>query len=241
MRYGRIAFALGIIASGVLNIVNGDFSGAWLPSWLPTHGVLAYLCGALMVLAGLGLLVERAAAVSARVLFVFTLLWLVVINTPRLFSMENVSLNWLDWGEIAVIVAGTLALAATNEMSVRVARYLFGIAVIPIGISHFTFLSFATHMVPAALPYHAGWVIFTGIAHIAAAVAIVIGVYAPLAALLEASMITSFALLVWVMPIIAQPTKVSLWFPEVLTLAVAGGAWAIASTMPVKSKTLTVL
>jgi hypothetical protein len=86
-------------------------------------------------------------------------------------------------------------------------------------------------MVPAVLPFRPAWVIFTGIAHIAAGVAVLVGVYARLAAILEASMITAFMFLVWMTPALAKPGDVSLWVPVVVTLAVAGGVWAVAGKM----------
>ena len=146
MSFGQIAFAIGMIASGTLNIVHGDFSAAWVPAWLPTQGWPAYVCGALMVLGGVGLLIERTAALAARVLFVFTLLWLVLMNTPRLFTAPQIELNWLAWGQIAVLVAGALTLAATNEAQRKAARFLLGVALVPIGLSHFFYLTVATGM-----------------------------------------------------------------------------------------------
>jgi uncharacterized membrane protein YphA (DoxX/SURF4 family) len=86
-------------------------------------------------------------------------------------------------------------------------------------------------MVPSVLPFHSAWVIFTGIAHIAAGLAILVGFRVWLATVLEAGMITAFAFLVWALPIFAAPRDVSRWTPFVVTLAVAGGAWAVASTM----------
>lgn len=230
--FGQIAFAIAMIASGTLNIVNRDFYAAWVPAWVPTHGWLADVCGALMVLGGVGLVIKQTVTVSARVLFGFTLLWLVLMNTPRLFTAPQIEVNWLAWGQIAVLVAGALTLAATNEPQLRAARYLLGVALVPIGLSHFFYLSIATGMVPAVLPFRPAWVIFTGIAHIAAGVAVLVGVYARLATILEASMITAFMVLVWGSAVLAKPGDVSLWVRVVVTLAVAGGVWAVASRMP---------
>ena len=232
MTFGRIAFAIGMIASGSLTVVNRDFYSAWAPAWVPTHDRPAYVCGALMVAGGVGLLIQRTAALSARVLFGFTLLWLVLMNTPRLFTAPQIELNWLAWGQIAVLVAGALTLAATTEAQLRAARYLLGVALVPIGLSHFFYLTTATGMVPAVLPFRPAWVIFTGIAHIAAGAAVLVGVYARLAIILEASMITAFMLLVWVIPLLAKPGDVGLWVRVVITLAVASGVWAVSSKMP---------
>jgi uncharacterized membrane protein len=234
LNWYQIAFAIGMIASGVLNIVNRDFYSPWDPiaPWAaPAHVWLAYAYGVIMVLGGIGLLVKRTASLSARVLFVCLLLFLVLLKTPVLLSQPLLELSWLDYGEIAVIVAGAWTLATTNETQVRAARYLMGAAVIPIGLSHFVYIKIATPMVPAILPFRPSWVIFTGIAHIAAGVAVLAGVLVRLATVLEAGMVTAFAVLVWMGPMLAKPSDVSRWVPIVVTLAVAGGVWAVASKM----------
>ena len=64
-----------------------------------------------------------------------------------------------------------------------------------------------------------------------AGVAILAGVLARLAAILEASMLTAFALLVWVAPVIAKPSDVNLWVELIVTVAVASGVWAVASRL----------
>jgi uncharacterized membrane protein len=230
---GHVAFAIGMVASGVLNLANRDFYSPWLPipAWVPARAWLGVASGALMALAGVGLVMKRTAAFSAGVLFVFTLVFLVALKTPPLLAEPRIELHWLDYGQIAVLVAGALTLATTNETLLRAARYLLGAALVPIGLSHFFYLKIATPMVPAVLPFREAWVIFTGTAHIAAGVAILAGILARLAAILEAIMLTAFAVLVWVAPLLATPRDINLWVELVVTVAVANGVWAVASKM----------
>jgi uncharacterized membrane protein len=229
--YGQLALAIGTISSGALYFVKHDFYSAWapVPAWLPARTELAYIFGALMMLGGCGLLLKRTATLSARVLFVCLLLFLVVVKTPVVLKEPQNELLWLGYGQIAVLAAGALTLATTNETYLRAARYLFGAALIPIGLSHFFYLKIATPMVPAMLPFRSGWVIFTGIAHIAAGLGVLAGVYARLATILEAGMITAFAMLVWLGPALASPHDADRWAPFVVSIAVASGAWAVAS------------
>jgi uncharacterized membrane protein len=234
--FGAIAFAIGMIASGALNLVNRDFYAPWdpVPGWVPAqaHVWLACLSGVVMVLGGVGLMVKPVAARSARVLFAHMVLFLIVLKTPVLLADPKTEVLWLNYGQIAVLAAGALALAATNDSQVRVARYLLGASLLPIGLSHFVYLSTALPMVPAMLPFHPAWVIFTGSAHIAAGLALLVGVWPRLAAMMEAGMITSFALFVWVLPILGAPRDISRWVELIVTVAVAGGVWAVASRIP---------
>jgi hypothetical protein len=93
-------------------------------------------------------------------------------------------------------------------------------------------LKIATPMVPAMLPYREGWVIFTGIAHIAAGLGLLTGIYAWLAATLEAGMLTAFGVLVWLFPLLGKLSDTNLWVEFIVTIAVASGAFAVASKLP---------
>ena len=163
------------------------------------------------------------------VLVSLLVLLLVLVKTPVVFAEPTIEVRWLDWGQIAVLVAGAWALWAESEKQTRAARDLLGVALLPIGLSHFFYLKIATPMVPAVLPFRPAWVIFTGIAHIAAGIAVLTGVWARVAAILEASMITAFAVLVWMIPLLAAPHDRTLWIQFVVTVAVASGVWAVAS------------
>lgn len=216
-----------MIGFGLITIISGDFIAPWeaVPAWVPARTALVYLCGALMVGSGLGLLFQRTAAVAARVLLVYMVLWLLLLKTPTLFTAPLVEISWNGWGEIAVMVAGAMAVDATlnGGPGRRIARYLFGVALPPIGLAHFFYIQPTSGMVPAWLPFRSGWAYLTGSGHIAAGLGVLFGVYARLAAILEASMITIFTLLVWV------PGIPHTWAAVMISLAIGNGAWAVAA------------
>jgi uncharacterized membrane protein len=225
-----------MVASGVLNLVNRDFYSPWdpVPAWIPAsaHVWLACLSGLLMVIGGVGLMVQRMAARSAWVLFGYMVVFLIVLKTPVLLADPATEVLWLNAGQIGVLAAGALALVATRDGQLRAARCLLSVSLLPIGLSHFVYLSTALPMVPAILPFHPAWVVFTGSAHIAAGLALLVGIWPRVAAFMEAGMVTSFALFVWVLPIFAAPRDISRWVELVVTVAVAGGVWAVASRLP---------
>src|SRR5258705_11412007 len=151
MKLDRVCFALGLIGLGVLSLVYGDFALQWqpVPDWLPARAYLAYASGAIMIACGAGLLSGRTATLASGVLLAYSLLWLLLLKLPSVVMAPLVAVNWLGFGEIAVIVAGALVLFAaergrgessslkfaTGERGMRIAQLLFGLALIPIGLS----------------------------------------------------------------------------------------------------------
>src|SRR5258706_714520 len=140
-------FAVGMIGLGILALVYGDFALVWQPvaPWIPGRTALAYGAGLIMLFGGVGLLLRATAAWSARILFPYLIVWL-LLKVPALVVAPQMEAVWLGFVAIAVLLAGGWVLFATlgglregwpltfapGENGVRIARILFAVSLIPI-------------------------------------------------------------------------------------------------------------
>ncbi|MGH9500400.1 MAG: DoxX family membrane protein [Terriglobales bacterium] len=241
-----ILFATGMIGLGVLALVYGDFAMVWQPvaPWVPGRTALAYASGVLMLLAGLGLLLRATAAWSIRILFPYFVAW-VLLKVPALFVAPQMEAVWLGIGELTVLLAGGWVLfarlaglsegsplaCATGENGVRIARVLFAVALLPIGLSHIMYVKETAELVPAWLPYRPGWAYLTGAGQMACGLGVLFSILPRVAAWAEAGMLSLFTLLVWVPAILAAPKTRLPWTAFFISWAIAAAAWAVAQNV----------
>jgi uncharacterized membrane protein len=242
---GHALFAATMIVLGILGFIKGDFAVIWqpVPEGVPAREVLIYLCAFISLASGIGLLWSRTAALASRVLAGYLLLWFVLLRVPGIFRASDVE-SWWSSGQIAVMLAAAWVLYvwfatdrdkkrlrfATGDKGLRIARVLYGLALIPFGVAHFVYLQHTAELVPSWLPWHVGWAYFTGCAYIAAGLAVIVGVFARLAATLSAFQTGMFLLLVWV-PIVAPGSKDAFQWSETLaSAALTAGAWVVAES-----------
>ena len=243
---GHALFAAAMIWLGAMGLSKGDFVQVWqpVPRWVPAREVLAYLCAFISLASGIGLLWQRTAAVAARVIFASLMVWLLVLRLPNLFFQTPVVLVAWTFGSTAVMVAAAWVLYVwfagdhdrqrvgliADERGVRIARVLYGLSLIPFGVAHFIYLDATTVLIPHWLPWHVALAYFTGAAFIAEGLAVIVGVFARLAAALSTLQLGLFGVIVWVPRVLAGSVNDFQWGEFVVTFVLMAGAWVVADS-----------
>jgi uncharacterized membrane protein len=241
----QLVFAVVLIGLGILGLVKGDFAPGWqpVPASMPGRQLLAYLCALICIACGLGVLWRRTAALAARVLFAWLLAWLLLLRLPWLLVSFTVDI-WWSASSTAIVTATTwvlyISLASdwdkqrfgffTGDKGLRIARALFGLGLIPIGLAHFLYLEATAPLVPAWLQWPVFWSYFTGGGFIAAGLAMITGVCARLAAVLVTLQIGLLTLLVWVPRIAAGSMSAFQWNEFVVSIFLTSCAWVVADS-----------
>ena len=241
---GQAAFAATLIGFGIQGLIRRDFAPIWqpVPQGVPARSMLIYLCALVPLASGIGLFWRRTAGAASRVLLAFLLLWFLLLRLPLMVRSFTVGV-WYSACQTAVILAAAWVLYTwfaadrdrqrlgfvTVDRSVRIARVLYGLALIPFGLAHFLYLQATAPLVPHWLPAPVAWAYFTGGTFVVAGLAVLLGVYARLAASLSALQIGLFTLLVWV-PVVASGANASQWAELVVSWALTAGGWVVADS-----------
>ncbi len=245
-RYQRVAlmlFAIGMAGLGVLALVYRDFALVWqpVPLSVPGRAALAVCSGVFMLAVSVGLLFGATSRYASRALLPYLIVW-VLLKAPAVMAAPLMEAVWLGVGELAVLLAGGWALFATlaklrsgspvsfaaGPSGLHIARIIFGMALIPIGLSHIIYVKQTVELVPAWLPFRIGWAYLTGLGQIACGLGALVPVTAQLAAVVEAGMLSIFAILVWAPAVGADPHSRLAWTAFFITWVIAAAAWLVA-------------
>lgn len=231
-------YAAGAIGLGVIGLVTQDFALQWQPvaAELSARAALACLSAVILIVGGLMTVWPRTSRYGAAVLAAFYALWIVALHLPKALAAPADLGVWLGVFEILALASGGAVLlglskpGAPNAMLVRVGRLVFGFCPLIFGLSHLVYASFTAAMVPAWIPGQLFWAYATGVAHVAAGLAILSGIQARLASALLAVMCGSFVVLLHLPRVIAATASQIEWTMMAVALSLTGAAWIVSTS-----------
>jgi uncharacterized membrane protein YphA (DoxX/SURF4 family) len=159
----------------------------------------------------------------------------VVLQTPLM--IESLTGAADDFFHVLAIGCGALALAASlgrgawTAPAGLAARLIFGVCTMGHGVMHFVFFKFTADFIPAWIPAHEFFAAATGIAQIAAGLAILSGVLGRLAAVLTGAMYASWFPLVHVGRVMANPSSAQEWNSLSIVAALSASAFLVAGLL----------
>jgi hypothetical protein len=249
---GVYLYGLATLAAGVLDLIWGEFEAAHQPiqalgDHIPGRLYLAYLTAVCMILAGAAILWRRAARVgalaSALIYLMFGLFWLPRFYTaPRVLGFHLPVFVGLLVGMFmqlivaagGMIVYASLAASASSRQrqSATVARWIFGLGSVLFGLGHLTAIEAPADMVAHWMPFGGVfWAILSGIAFVAAGLAILSEVLNVWATLLLALMVLIFEGPVLIPLVIAHRHNHIAWGANAYNLAAAGAIAIFAASI----------
>jgi uncharacterized membrane protein YphA (DoxX/SURF4 family) len=146
--------------------------------------------------------------------------------------------------EFSLVAAGLVLCAIFSPAGSSIARrrsffvLLFGICPISFGIVHIIDMPGLLGWIPGWLPpTKMFWAYATTMGFFGAAVAILTGIMAPLAARLLTAEIVIFELLVWIPNLSAGPNNHFNWAGNAICIALAGASWVVSDSISAATKT----
>jgi uncharacterized membrane protein len=238
----RLFFAATLIAIGIIGLSSGGFAPIWqpVPETTPARQLLAYLCDLVPLACGAGLLTKRTAAPAALVLLLYLLVWTTAFKVPFIVRAPLEEVSYQSTGENVVLIAAAWVLYAefargrsvtAGDVGLRIACFLYGLALIAFGFSHFVYLQMTAPLVPRWLPGPVFWAYATGGIYLATGAALVIGCAPRLAATAAAVQISLITILVWGPMVVGGNLSAMHWQEAVVSWALTAGAWVVAGAL----------
>jgi uncharacterized membrane protein YphA (DoxX/SURF4 family) len=231
---GRLLLAASLIGLGLVALISGEFLGLWqpLPAPFSSYRVLADVSGIMLCAGGAGLVADRTQQVAALNVALYLAAWILLLHAPLVVMAPRDARHWVYLGEILAIVCGALALYAPRSAKWWVAiRVGYALSLFTFGASHFADLPLMSSVVPSYLPAPLAIAAVTGAAHLAAGAALLLNLLPRPAAVLEATMLSGFELLVNLPGVMAAPSEPGAWTTLLFEGALVACAWIVAGTI----------
>jgi uncharacterized membrane protein len=248
---GRIFFAAGIMALGVLQFFVKDYiigrppAPAWLAE-IPGKIAWAYSSGIFLMLVGLAVILRKKAKLMCIAAGIMIIVCSFLLRSlPHMFISSWEGILWSINAYKSLALAGGAFIVAvsffgernhngnrffTKKFLITLSCVFIAVFFIDSGMAHFKFHSFITNdFIPNYIPYRAFWTYFCGIALIAAGLGLIIPQTRKWAAALAGLMILLWFFLLHIPRAFAAPDNYSEWMGVCESFSVSGILFVLAA------------
>ena len=240
---GRFFFASAMMFFGMQHLWYGRFTGGLPPIPPgPASSAWTYLAGLLLLVAGVSVVLNFRARLSATLLGVLFVSSFFVLQLPALAMNWHSGSQWtrafeaLALGGAGLGLAGEFPAATTDsrgwdsavENASRTGRILFGAPLFVFGVQHFLYAAYVATLVPSWIPWHLFWTYVAGVAFLSAGLAITTGIMASLAATMLGTMFFLWVVLLHGPRIARTLYNGDEWTSGFVALAMSGGSLLVA-------------
>lgn len=249
-RLGTVFYSVSIVAFGVLHLVFGGFVTRVIPggvSWMPAGKLPAHAVGALLLLAGLALVLGWKRRTTALALGGFIVVAALACHLPAALVNPRWGGLWTNLGKGLALAGGAWLVASLASADAegngdsggfrrssrlgRIGQIFVGAFLVLCGVQHFLYAEFVVQLMPRWIPGATFWTYFSAVALIAAGVSFVLGWLASLAGKLTGVMIFTWTLVLHLPRALADlnnANEVTAFFEA---LAMSGIAWLITARL----------
>ena len=231
---GRTLHALALLAFGLQYAHFGHLRPGipLMPHWLPNEHWLAYALAAVLLFGSLALLATWNTSATSLTLGLVLLVGS-ALDLTHLQSVLHTAngrtgfLECLSFAATALILHG---LTAANRFTLHLGRILFAFAMIVFGAQHFMYLKPIANLILPWIPFHTFWVIATGVALIAAGLAIATRILDKPASIGLFVLFFGWLVLLHIPLSLAAPNNADLWSSLFVVLGLSGSSLLLTAS-----------
>lgn len=219
---GRIFFGISIAVLGLQTIYYDDFPYMLIPPKHSFHGLatIAYISGALLVIAGVCIALNKIIRAAAFRLGILLLLIFCFYFIPYQLLATSGYMQLINWDNAekelalsagAFIIAGSFSKNSASSSTTFLSRLisfgtiLFCITIISFGIDHFLYAKGVAEYIPAWIPNKMFWAYAAGTGLLGSGIAIFLKIKRRLFATLLGSMIFIWFIILHIPKAVAAP------------------------------------
>jgi uncharacterized membrane protein len=247
---GPVFIAAPMAVFGAEHFTATKIIAGMVPGWLPGHMFWALLVGVCLVAAALSIAARKQAWLSAALLGVMVLLFVLLIHVPNVVSAPHERILWVVALRDLTFAAGAFSLAAAEKEAwrpqdrhwvVTAARLVIGLVIVFMGLEQILHPELVPGVpllksTPVWIPLHLLWGYVSGLVYVICGVSLIINKQARLAATWLGFFILLLVILIYVPIVVANPSDIANalnYFAD--TLLLNGTILALAGALDVDS------